>query len=182
MTAGTVPPSTAVSLSSAGTYYWQASYSGDANNAASVSSCGSEAEVVVVPRPMPTRIVTMLHGGTLETGWWNDDIIVVPSDTAVTDSATLSGANVSSAGGTVTYTVYADKLCVPGFVRNGLSSCTPTVVGTETVTVVDGVVPNSIPATLPAGIYSWQASYSGDATNAASTSPYGSETEIVSKK
>ena len=30
----------------AGTYYWQASYSGDSTNAASTSTCGSEVETV----------------------------------------------------------------------------------------------------------------------------------------
>jgi hypothetical protein len=44
---------------------------------------------------------------------------------------------------------------------------------------VGGVVPNSAPVTLNAGVYSWQATYSGDATNAASQSRDGSETLIV---
>src|SRR5580658_4261808 len=37
--------------------------------------------------------------------------ISVPAGTAVTDSATLSGANASSATGTVTYDVFSDAAC-----------------------------------------------------------------------
>jgi hypothetical protein len=43
---GKVPASTAVTLATPGTYYWQASYSGDPTNAASTSTCGSEVETV----------------------------------------------------------------------------------------------------------------------------------------
>ncbi len=182
VTAGTIPSSMPVSLSTPGTYYWQASYSGDATNAASTSSCGSEVETVSAPRPQPTQIQTMLGGASLRTGWWNEDILEVTAGTAVTDSATLTGANVSSAGGMVTYTVSSDTMCFWGWLGHhghGGSSCAPQVLSTDMVTVTDGVVPNSSPVTLPAGVYLWQASYSGDATNQASTSPNGSETEIV---
>ena len=104
----------------------------------------------------------------------------------MTDSATLTGTNASSAGGTVTYTVYQDPMCSRGWGQgsNGHDddqgqSCTPQQVGTDTETVTNGVVPNSKPVTLGAGFYSWQATYSGDPTNAPSQSRYGSETEIV---
>ena len=179
VTAGSVPASTAVTLSSAGAYSWQASYSGDANNAASTSSCGSETETVAsATTAQPTHIKTKLLGS----GKWDEDILSVSSGSAVSDSATLSGANVSSAGATVTYTVYSDAAC-----RHNSHShrhahdswCMPTVVSTDTVTVANGVVPNSSPVTLSPGIYSWQASYSGDALNKPSTSELGSETEIV---
>jgi hypothetical protein len=43
---GTPPSSSAVTLSAAGTFYWQASYSGDAKNDPSASTCGSEVEKV----------------------------------------------------------------------------------------------------------------------------------------
>ena len=52
---GYVEPSEAVSFASPGTYYWQASYSGDELNAASHSSCGSEITKAVVPSPAITR-------------------------------------------------------------------------------------------------------------------------------
>ncbi len=43
------PASSAVTLPNPGTYYWQASYSGDAANDPSTSQCGSEVETVVNP-------------------------------------------------------------------------------------------------------------------------------------
>jgi len=43
---GEVPPSEPQALSTPGTYYWQASYSGDAANEPAVSECGTEIEVV----------------------------------------------------------------------------------------------------------------------------------------
>ena len=46
VTNGVARPSTAISKLAPGTYYWQASYSGDVNNQASVSACGSEKEIV----------------------------------------------------------------------------------------------------------------------------------------
>jgi hypothetical protein len=46
VTNGVAGPSTAVSKLAPGTYYWQATYSGDVNNQASVSVCGSEKEIV----------------------------------------------------------------------------------------------------------------------------------------
>jgi IgGFc binding protein len=43
---GTLPSSAPLTLSTPGTYYWQASYSGDNKNAGSTSTCGSEVETV----------------------------------------------------------------------------------------------------------------------------------------
>jgi hypothetical protein len=43
---GVVPSSTPVSEAKAGSYYWTAAYSGDANNASSAEGCGSEVETV----------------------------------------------------------------------------------------------------------------------------------------
>ncbi|HEY5288313.1 MAG TPA: hypothetical protein VIJ50_14545 [Solirubrobacteraceae bacterium] len=48
VTAGVAAPSAAVTTSLAeGTYYWEAAYSGDAHNVASISACGSEVLKVV---------------------------------------------------------------------------------------------------------------------------------------
>jgi hypothetical protein len=55
-TAGKPPASTPVALSTPGTYYWVASYSGDGLNSASSSACGSEVETVVAP---PTGTVKL---------------------------------------------------------------------------------------------------------------------------
>ncbi|HEV2923066.1 MAG TPA: hypothetical protein VGW98_03470 [Solirubrobacteraceae bacterium] len=49
VTAGTIPSSTPETLAP-GTYYWRASYSGDAQNAALETACGSEVETVKTGR------------------------------------------------------------------------------------------------------------------------------------
>src|SRR5438270_9586364 len=47
-----------------GTYFWQASYSGDPSNEASKSQCSSEVETVSAkaPEPKPTTTTTSLSG------------------------------------------------------------------------------------------------------------------------
>jgi hypothetical protein len=129
-------------------------------------------ETVTTPvTTQPTKIRTLLSGSGIFGGgpcWWLGDLIVVFSGASVTDSATLSGANVSSAGGTVTYTVYSWFWPYSH------------VVASETVPVTNGVVPSSNPVILKApGIYFWQVSYTGDSRNQPSTSAYGSEIETV---
>ncbi len=159
---GVVPASDPVTLGTPGTYYWQASYSGDSTNAPSKSTCGSEVETVTAVTS-PVTVTTSLSGGG-QTG----ASVAVPSGTAVSDTATLSGSNAATAGGTVTYNVYSD------------SNCTQQLAGAEDqVAVTDGGVPASTPVTLAAGTYYWQASYSGDSTNAPSKSTCGSEVETV---
>ena len=181
-TPGKLPASSPVTLTTPGTYYWQASYSGDSANAKSTSPCGTSGEVETVTSPTvkrePTKLRTSLSGKGIFGGgpcWWLGDSITVFAGAQVTDSATLSGPNSSKAGGTVTYTVYAlvkTKKCP----RHGQWEA---VASGGTVTVTNGSVPNSKPVTLPVGTYEWQASYSGDSLNAPSTSPFGSETETV---
>ena len=100
-----LPASARVTLSNAGTYYWQATYSGDSSNLTSTSTCGAEIETVT-PVPFPTSVTTSLSGGGS-----TRTRISVPAGTQVTDAATLSGANAATATGTVTYDVYSDAAC-----------------------------------------------------------------------
>ena len=159
---GVVPSSQPVMLSDPGTYYWQVSYSGDSENDGSVSACGAEVAVV----PGPTDVSTSLSGAD-ESG----TTIGVPKGTAVTDTATLSGANASTAGGTVTYSVYSD------------AACTVPAASPDTVDVTDGSVPASAPVTLTTkGTYYWVAAYSGDAGDDSGQSACGSEVENVPGK
>jgi hypothetical protein len=153
VTNGVAPDSNAISFSAAGTYYWQAVYSGDANNSGATSPCTSE-KLVVKTNP---SIATTLSAATANVG-----------DT-VHDSATLSGAT-ADAGGTVTYTVYSDSSC----------SQNPQDAGKKDVT--NGVVPDSNGVTFnSAGTFYWQAVYSGDANNNSATSDCQSEQLVVSK-
>lgn len=162
-TPGTLPPSAPVTLTALGTYYWTASYSGDPNNLASASPCGSETETVA-STVTQTSLATSLSGGGK-----SGTAISVTAGTTVTDSATLSGTNAKTATGSVIYNVYSDR------------ACTKLVTGGTAQTITTpGTLPGSAAVTLgTAGTYYWTASYSGDAHNAASDSPCGSETETV---
>jgi hypothetical protein len=163
-TPGQLPNSAAVTLNTAGTYYWQAAYSGDTNNASSTSTCGAETETVS-QTTAPTTVTTSLSDGT-HTG----ANLSVPPNTGVTDQATVHGTNAASAGGTVTYTVYSDGQCAHS-VASG---------GTKPVTNGTGGVSNAV-SLANAGTYYWQASYSGDGNNASSVSRCGDEVETVTQ-
>jgi len=166
-TPGTLPTSSAVTLPSAGTYYWQAVYSGDTSNGPSVSTCGSAGEVETVTTPVmpqPTSLTTSLSGGGQ-----SGTSIAVPPDTAVTDAATLTGTDAATATGTVTYNVYSDPSC-----------STSVSAGTAETIATPGTLPPSSPVALAApGTYYWQALYSGDLNNSTATSACGLETETV---
>ncbi len=155
VTNGVVPDSDPITFNQTGNFYWQAVYSGDANNLGSTSACTSEL-LVVTPRH-PT-IATLLSAGTIEVGG------------TVHDSATLTGAT-ATAGGTVTYTVYTNDTCTDGAQSAG------------TVTVTNAVVPDSDPITFnQTGNFYWQAVYSGDANNVGATSACTSELLVVTPK
>jgi hypothetical protein len=98
--------------------------------------------------------------------------VSVPTGTAVTDQATLSGTNASEATGTVTYNVYSQSNC-SGLVGGGTA---------EPITT-PGTLPASAPVSLNnAGTYYWQASYSGDTYNHSSIGSCGAEIETVTAK
>jgi uncharacterized repeat protein (TIGR01451 family) len=86
------------------------------------------------------------------------------------DSATLSGTT-KSAGGTVTYKLYADASCSTTAKNPSLS---------QTVNVSNGSVPDSSTILFAnAGIYYWQATYTGDSNNGGAVSPCTSEVLTV---
>jgi len=175
ITPGTLPPSRPTTLKTPGTYSWQASYSGDAANAPSTSTCGADGSSIVISplaTPKPTTLTMTLSPGATsqhDGRWWHDEhTIAVLAGHSVTASATLDGANASSATGTVTYTVYAKD-------EQG------SAVSSDTEAVTDGTIANSNPVTLDAGLYLWQASYSGDALNQASRSQIATEFVIPTR-
>ena len=130
----------------AGTYYFVASYSGDANNSATTSSCA--AEPITVSPQTPT-IVTQLSATGTTVG------------EAVHDTAALSGAS-ATAGGTVTYDVFDNGNCGNS---DGLVAPLPPM------TVIGGHVPDS-PTWTPtsSGTYYFVAFYSGDINDSAASS------------
>jgi hypothetical protein len=130
-----------VTVTTPGSYYWQAEYGGDGNNVAvSLTTCADLQEISFVPEPQPV-LVTAATSTTNAPG-------------TVTDTATLS-KTILNAGGTITFHLYSDPSCVtevPG------SPMTKTVSGDGSYT--------SPPITLAkTGPYFWRDSYSGDANN-----------------
>ncbi len=109
-----------------------------------------------------TSLTTSLTGESEE-----GEEIEVLENAGIKDHATLSGTNAAKAGGTVKYKVYSEK------------ECKTLVAEAGEVTVTDGSVPASNEEKLKAGTYYWQASYSGDSKNKASTSACGSEIAVV---
>ncbi|MFD5794025.1 hypothetical protein ACFWIO_10895 [Streptomyces diastatochromogenes] len=148
--------STNFTPTSVGTYYWTASYSGDANNSPATTACGASGESTVVTKARPS-ISTTLSDSTITVG------------DSVHDSATLTG-ETPDADGTVTYTVYSDNACTQD----------PRDAGTKTVT--NGSVPDSDSLSFPTvGTFYWQATYSGDPNNGDAQSTCTSEALTVRK-
>jgi hypothetical protein len=149
VTNGVVPDSNAITFNNAGTFYWQAVYSGDANDNPATSVCTDE---VLVVNPNTTGIATAQN--------------VIPND-----DATLSGAT-SNAGGTITFNLYSpsDATC------SGAAALTQTVNvsgnGTYSTTNTTFIASQS-------GTWRWQVSYSGDNNNKSSVSACGVESFTI---
>ena len=140
----------------------------DTIHASFVNEKGSHEEATAIKHwvtegPPATETKTSLSGGG-QTG----ATITVKEGTAVTDQATITGENASTATGTVTYKAYTN------------SKCEGTAIEAGTEPVSKGSAAPSEPKTLGPGTYYWQASYNGDENNAASKSACGSEKNIRS--
>jgi len=99
-------------------------------------------------------------GATLSTALSASSVL---QGTAVTDTATLSGAGASLATGSVSYNVYSDE------------ACTKLVASAGSASLSNGSAGASSPETLAPGTYYWQAAYGGDINNKATTSTCNSE-------
>jgi hypothetical protein len=138
-----------------GTYQFVATYSGDANNTATSSACGSPGESVTVSKASP-GIVTSASPGSAQLG------------ATISDTATLSGG--FSPTGTVTFTVFGPNN----------ATCSGAPAGSSTVPVSGNGSYTSGPFTpTSAGTYRFVATYSGDVNDAAAVSPCGSAGESV---
>jgi hypothetical protein len=155
--------SATVTFHDAGTYYWQASYSGDNNNQSAKSGCTSETLTVTQLQPAITT--------TLSTSW-------SPVDQTVSDSADLSGAT-PDAGGTVTFTVYTDNSCSSP-ATTGSGNEIGNQGGSASVSG-SGTYYSATVTFYEAGTYYWQASYSGDSNNKSVKSGCTSETLTVTQ-
>ncbi len=123
---------------SPGTYYWQATFSGDANNQKESTGCADEP--VTITKATPTLTTNASPGG--------------PVGTSITDKATLAGG--SSPTGTITFNLYGPND----------PNCTGTpVTTTKTVSNGNGDYTSDPQTPSQAGNYSWTALYNGDGNN-----------------
>jgi hypothetical protein len=145
VTNGVVPDSDPITFNTAGDYYWQAVYSGDANNNGATSLCTSEHLVV---NKQNTAMTTAQN--------------LIPND-----DANLGGAT-STAGGTITFELFSPSAAT----CSGTPAYTQTVnvsgPGTYSTT-------NTTFIASTEGTWRWKVSYSGDANNEGSTSACGVE-------
>jgi len=149
VTNGVVPDSNAISFSAAGTYYWQAVYSGDANNNGATSDCKSE-QLVVSP---------------------NNPSISTAQNLIPNDDATISGAT-SNAGGTITFNLFSpsDATCfgTPALTQKVNVSGNGTYSTTNTTFIAKDE-----------GTWRWQVDYSGDNNNKSTSSACGVESFTI---
>ncbi|MGH2550261.1 MAG: hypothetical protein ACRDHN_12775, partial [Thermomicrobiales bacterium] len=157
-----VPQSDPYNFPDQGTFNWQAVYSGDAQNQAATSPCGSE--------------TVLVFGKTVSIATTMNDVgdgSVIPDQggvligSAVTDSSVITGGTADLSG-TLTYNLY----------RNSNCTGTPAFISPRSFTDRTSL-PASFPATIDqAAVYNWQVVYSGDANNRGATSACGTETLI----
>lgn len=145
VTNGAVPDSDALTFNHAGTFYWQATYSGDDNNKPATSACLDETLVVTKAN---TSVSTAQH--------------LIPND-----AFTLSGAT-ADAGGTITMSLYApsDATC------SGTPAYTQTVDVSGNGTYATD---NTSFVASDEGTWRWASSYTGDGDNQPATSSCGTE-------
>jgi hypothetical protein len=145
VTNGVVPNSDPLTFNAAGDFYWQAVYSGDANNDAAASVCTEEHLVVNRATPGISTAQNLLPN----------------------DSATISGAT-SNAGGTVTFKLFSpsDATCsgTPALSQTVSVSGNGTYVTTNTAVLATAT-----------GTWRWLVTYSGDTNNVGNTSACGVE-------
>jgi uncharacterized repeat protein (TIGR01451 family) len=146
---------TGFELDNAGTYYWVASFSGDANNAPFASACNDEPVTVAKNQPSIATTQQPASGSVSDT---------------YNDKATLSGGVNYDGTGSITFKLYS------------AADCGGSVVDTEHVDNIsanaDFSTPNGIQLNT-AGTYYWVASFSGDANNKSFTSACNDEPVVV---
>ena len=145
--------------SAVGTYYWTASYSGDASNAPASTACGDANESSVVTKAKPALSTNAAGPVTL--------------GDPISDTAHLSGAT-ADAGGSITFHLFSDATCATQ-ISTGLSP-----VGVNG----NGDYNSGNYTPTAAGTYYWTAAYSGDAKNEAASTSCGdaNESSVVARK
>src|SRR5260370_1259958 len=135
----------------AGSYAFQATYSGDANYGGSTSGC----EPFSVGAGTSGTATTVFDAAT-NVAWAGTE----STGSSAYDTASVSTSNGFVATGTVTYTFFTNNTCaVPG-----------NRAGTGARTVIEAMPNSGTEGPLAAGSYAFQATYSGDANYGGSTS------------
>jgi len=143
--------------SAAGTYRWQASYTGDVAHNGVATACNDANESVVVTGGGPvTPTLSTTASPSVAVGG------------QVTDTATLAGG--LNPTGSMTFTLFGpdDATC----------ASTAVFTNTKTVTGNGGYISDPFVPNAP-GTYRWIAAYSGDAGNNAVTTPCNDANESV---
>ena len=153
---GKLYQSPAITVFNAGSYFWSASYSGDANNTPIAPGCGDPSERSVVNPRAP--FISTNAGGPYTLG--------SNGTVALQDVAMLSGGTTGAAG-TLVFRLYSDSSCTSLIATRVVS-----VSGADSQMYASGNAIVSAP-----GTYHWTASYSGDANNRATLGSCGAQDE-----
>jgi hypothetical protein len=143
-----------LTATTAGTYRWVASYSGDLPNTLAIAGACNDANESVVVTPGQPAITTQATSAAGS-----------PLGTAIDDVAHLTGTKLdpdgSNADGTITFTLYGpnDATCATGIATRVVN-----VDGDGFYTASTGTGSGSLTPTA-AGTYRWIAVYSGDLPN-----------------
>jgi hypothetical protein len=136
------------------TYYWIATYSGDANNKAVADSCGDEPSVIAKVTP---SIVTTQQPASGTVG------------ATFKDAATIGGLFGAKPGGSVSWKLYSNSKCEGVIASDG-----PVAVSANgAYSTPSGAAPK-----VP-GTYYWVATYSGDTNNQGVSSTCAAEPVVV---
>ena len=140
---GSVPDSSATGPLNAGSYSYQATYSGDANYTARTADC----EPFTVAKATP-KVASVVEDASSQAAWTSTET----AGASARDTSTVTGVGGFRPTGSMTYALY------------GGEGCTGAVMATGQVLLnADGTVPASTAtAQLAAGSYSYRAAYSGD--------------------
>jgi Bacterial Ig-like domain (group 3) len=155
LSGGTVPQSSATSALAAGTYGFEATYSGDSNYSGLTSSC----EAFTVNTATPSVGTTVFDAAT-NAAWSGSEV----TGSSAYDTSTVTGVSGFTPTGTISYSLFTNGSCS--------GSSTPEGTGLTVNTN------SSTASALAAGTYGFEATYSGDSNYAGLTS--GCESFTVS--
>jgi len=145
--------------SAAGTYYWIASYSGDANNTPVSGSCGDIGESSVV-QPVTPGVTT------------HPAVLVINND-----SATLTGlSNGVAPTGDLTFKLYQGADCSGAIIKQQVVTLT-SAIGAGPYTTTFGIL-DALSVTADT-TFRWIVSYSGDGNYNAVSSACSAESAAI---